>query len=275
MSRHLEKDVAPPMLALKTKPDRSVFMLVTRFVLLALMAFVAIALVLAPKPWEHPQLGKLEDFVRVYSWWAGLINLVPLACLALTTGRWLRPLPARPANGASPRLSKGFCFCVAGAMAACAILGYPRLGQSLWEDEEYSVRRCIVGGHRVQEDGTVVVKRLPWKVTLWNYASTTNHIFQSILSRLSHSAWRTVARPTGTATQRSRHSLAQLLVGHPPRGRDRIAGSALRPGVGGRAGGLAYCHSPVALAICNRGTRLRADCLLNSGQLPVGRSGLE
>ena len=201
------------MLALKTKPDRSVFVLVTRFVLLALMAFVAIALVLAPKPWEQPQLGKLEDFVRVYSWWAGLINLVPLACLALTTGRWLRPLPARPANGASPRLSKGFCFCVAGAMAACAILGYPRLGQSLWEDEEYSVRRCIVGGHRVQEDGTVVVKRLPWKVTLWNYASTTNHIFQSILSRLSHSAWRTVARPTGLQLSEAATRLPSYLSG--------------------------------------------------------------
>ena len=65
--------------------------------------------------------------------------------------------------------------------------GISRLGQSLWEDEEYCVRRCSVGAYRVQDDGTVVVKKLPWKVTLWN-SVTTNHIFQSILSRLSHSA---------------------------------------------------------------------------------------
>ena len=196
MSKHLEKNVLPPMLAVKTKPERSRFALVTRLILLALMAFVAIALLLAPKPWEHPELGKLEDFVRVYSWWAGLINLVPLACLALTTGWWTRPLPAHSSEKSSPRLPKGFFLCVGGAMAACAILGFPRLGQSLWEDEEYCVRRCSVGAHRVQDDGTVVVKKLPWKVTLWNSA-TTNHIFQSILSRLSHSAWRTMARPTG------------------------------------------------------------------------------
>ena len=197
MSKHLDKDESTPMLAAKLKPKRSQFAFVTRYILLALMACIAIALLLAPKPWEHPHLGKSEDYIRVYSWWAGLINLVPLACLALTTGWWMRPLPAQATGKSSPRLPKGFSLCVGGAMAACAILGYPRLGQSLWEDEEYSVRRCIVGGHRVLEDGTVVVKKLPWKVTLWNYASTTNHIFQSILSRLSHSAWRTIARPTG------------------------------------------------------------------------------
>jgi hypothetical protein len=197
MSKHLENDESPPMLAVKRKPERVRFAFVTRYILLALMVCIAIALLLAPKPWEQPQLDKSEDYIRVYSWWAGLINLVPLACLALTTGWWMRPLPAQATEKSSPSLPKGFSLCVVGAMAACAILGYPRLGQSLWEDEEYSVRRCIVGGHRVLEDGTVVVKKLPWKVTLWNYASTTNHIFQSILSRLSHSAWRTIARPTG------------------------------------------------------------------------------
>ena len=171
---------------------RSTF--VARYVLLGLMA--SIALLLAPKPWEQPLLGKLEDYVRVYSWWAGFINLVPLACLALTTGSWAQTMPAHALEKSLPKLPKGFFLCVGGAMAACAILGFPRLGQSLWEDEEYSVRRCIVGGYRVQEDGNVVVKKMPWEVTLWN-STTTNHIFQSILSRSIHSAWRTIARPTG------------------------------------------------------------------------------
>ena len=202
----------------KTVPERIHFAPFARYVLLGLMVCIAIALLLAPKPWEHPQLGKSEDYVRVYSWWAGLINLVPLACLALTARWWTRPLPAFAAAKSSPKLPKGFFLCVGGAMAACAILGFPRLGQSLWEDEEYSVRRCIVGGHRIQEDGTVVVKKLPWKVTLWNYSSTTNHIFQSVLSRLSHSAWRTIARPTGlqlseAATRLPSYVSGILLVG--------------------------------------------------------------
>ena len=185
------------------------------------MACIAIALrPLAPKPGEQPHLGKLEDYVRGRSRWAGLINLVPLACLALTTGWWARPMPALACalEKSLPKLPKGFFLCVGGAMAACAILGFPRLGQSLWEDEEYSVRRCIVGGYRVQEDGNVVVKKLPWKVTLWKYGLPTNHIFQSILSRSIHSAWRTIARPTGlqlseAATRLPSYVSGILLVG--------------------------------------------------------------
>ena len=61
MSKRLEKDESTPMLAAKLKPKRSQFAFVTRYILLALMACIAIALLLAPKPWEHPQLGKSED----------------------------------------------------------------------------------------------------------------------------------------------------------------------------------------------------------------------
>ncbi len=161
------------------------------------MALVAIALILAPKPWENPHVAKLEDYVRFYGWWAGLINLVLLTFLALTTRWWTQPLSSAMPWKSSAKLPKGFVLCVGGAMLACAIIALPRMSQSLWEDEEFSVRRCIVGGHRVLEDGTVAARKLPWKVTFWNYSSTTNHIFQSILSRLSHSAWRAIARPGG------------------------------------------------------------------------------
>ena len=182
--------------ALKSMVERFRFGLLLQYFLLALVAVIAAILLFAPKPWEQPRLESLDDFVRVYSWWAGLINLVPLSCLALTARAWSRPLPGRIAQEGSPALPKGFVLCVAAAMAACALLGFPRLSQSLWEDEEFSVRRCIVGGYRIQDDGDVVVKKLPWKVTLWN-SSTTNHIFQSVLSRLSHSTWRAIARPAG------------------------------------------------------------------------------
>jgi len=187
---------------------------VARCVLLGLIGCIAIALLLAPKPWEHTQLGNLEDYVRVYSWWAGFINLVPLTCLALTTRWWARrPLPAHVLEKSPLRLPRGFSLCVGGAMATCAILGFPRLGQSLWEDEEYSVRRCIVGGHRVKDDGTVALKNFPWRNTLWNYSSTANHILQSILARLSHSAWRTIARPTGLQLSEAAVRLPSYLAG--------------------------------------------------------------
>jgi hypothetical protein len=194
-------------------PQRIHYALIARYALLGLMAAILIALLAAPKPWEQPHLGKLEDYVRIYSWWAGLINLVPLAFLAFTTRWWTAPLPEPIPGKPPPRIPKGFFLCIGGAMGVCAILGFPRLGQSLWEDEEYSVRRCIAGGHRIQEDGTVVVKKLPWKVTLWNYSSTTNHVFQSILARLSHSAWRTIARPAGLQLSEAAARLPSYLSG--------------------------------------------------------------
>ena len=97
-------------------------------------------------------------------------------------------------------------------MIACALLGFPRLSQSLWADEEYCVRRCVIGGYRVQADGTVEVKKLPWKSTLWNY-TTTNHIFQSILARVSHSVWQTIARPTGLQLSEAAVRLPSYLAG--------------------------------------------------------------
>src|SRR4029077_19236216 len=134
------------------------------------------------------------------------------ALLAFTTRRWTRALPKFIPKDSASRLPRGFLPCLVGAMVACAALGFPRLSQSLWEDEVYCVRRCVLGGYRLKEDGTVELRKLPWKSTLWNY-TTTNHIFQSILARLSHSAWRTIARPTGLQLNEAAALAGVLAVG--------------------------------------------------------------
>ncbi|MGA9577528.1 MAG: hypothetical protein WBV90_07905, partial [Terrimicrobiaceae bacterium] len=56
----------------KMEPQRLQFASVVRYILLGLMAGILIALIVAPKPWEHPHPAKLEDYVLIYSWWAGL-----------------------------------------------------------------------------------------------------------------------------------------------------------------------------------------------------------
>jgi hypothetical protein len=77
------------------------------------------------------------------------------------------------------------------------VLAGARLNSSLWDDEEYAVRRAILGTYKVKDDGTVRLKGLPWSHTFWYYTKPTNHIFQSTLARLSLSTWRAVARPKG------------------------------------------------------------------------------
>ena len=74
------------------------------------------------------------------------------------------------------------------------------------------MRRWILGESRVKDDGTVELKKLSWRRTLWNY-TTTNHVLQSILSRLSHSAWRTLARPTGLQLNEAAARLPSYLAG--------------------------------------------------------------
>src|SRR6266850_6475172 len=106
--------------------ERNLSAVVWRYVLLTLVASIAIVLLMSPKPWQHPSLANFEDYVRVYSWWAGLINLVPLALLAFTTRWWTRALPKFIPKDSAPRLPRGFLPCLVGAMVACAVLGFPR-----------------------------------------------------------------------------------------------------------------------------------------------------
>ena len=63
---------------------------VLRCVLVTLVVGIAIVLVIAPKPWQHAPLSRFEDYVLVYSWWAGLVNLIILALLAFTARWWMR-----------------------------------------------------------------------------------------------------------------------------------------------------------------------------------------
>ncbi|HEY5811399.1 MAG TPA: hypothetical protein VIT23_01950, partial [Terrimicrobiaceae bacterium] len=59
----------------KVFPRSGVLVVLVRFVLFAVIGGIVLALVLARKPWEHQSVQKIGDYVRVYSWWAGLINL--------------------------------------------------------------------------------------------------------------------------------------------------------------------------------------------------------
>jgi predicted secreted protein len=170
---------------------------ITQIVIAMLIAGIGIALALGSKPWQIGAPNKIWDFVRVYSWWAGLINILPLAVLLLTARKWVRTLRHYSAPRVQRSTPSGFRATVLGAMLVCAVFGAMRLGLSLWDDEEFSVHRAILGTYRTNDDGTVKLKELPWSSTLWYYTKPTNHIFQSILSRLSLSTWRAIARPRG------------------------------------------------------------------------------
>ncbi|MCX7869110.1 MAG: hypothetical protein N2322_04075, partial [Terrimicrobiaceae bacterium] len=171
-----------------------------RLALAAALAVVAVWLVVADKPWEIGLFAKdkpsLSDFVGFYTWWGGLAAAGGLALLLASAGWWTRPLPpavlrlsrAEEAALAKPR-PRWFLPWVLGAMAVAAVLGAMRLDFSLWDDEEYSMRRSVWGVYEEDGKGGVVFQRLKWRKTLFHYKKPNNHILYSILARLSLEGW--------------------------------------------------------------------------------------
>jgi hypothetical protein len=167
---------------------------------------VLILLLMAKKPWEIlAEIGapeKPRDFVGIYFWWAGAINALLLTGLGLTVPWWLRagaPSPVRRWLPARPR-GRVFFLLVLAAMGLSAFFGWQRLDFSLWDDEDNSLRRVILGRYSrgaERQDDTPKLKERSWNDALWNYTRPSNHVLQTLLSRVSLSAWRAAAQPKG------------------------------------------------------------------------------
>jgi hypothetical protein len=165
-------------------------------------AGIGLFLLTAHKPWqvewEPGKPLKIHQFVAIYEWWAAAINLALLVLLGLSARCWLRP-PGRPATPWLPDdpTPRWFWPLVIAAMALTAFWGVQRIPQSLWDDEDSSLHRAVLGQYRHDANGELKLKETTWKVALWNYWKPANHQFQTILSKASLETWRAVTRPTG------------------------------------------------------------------------------
>ena len=92
--------------------------------------------------------GKTDtlDYVRIYGWIAGAINVVLLACLAILCPWWAKPQDLTPAasvkRSATPRW---FWPLVIVAMATTFLYSLPRMTHGFWDDEELNVRTTLWG----------------------------------------------------------------------------------------------------------------------------------
>ena len=165
-------------------------------------AGIGLFLLTAQKPWdvdlEAGKPLKIHQFVAIYAWWAAAINLALLVLLGLGARWWLRPArqPDTPwlPDQATPRW---FWPLVLAAMALTAYWGIQRLPQSLWDDEDSSLHRAVLGQYRRDPNGQLTLKETTWKVALWNYWKPANHQLQTILSKACLQAWRAITQPVG------------------------------------------------------------------------------
>lgn len=142
------------------------------------------------KPWNLPDdVSKLKDIVRLYSWWAAVGNLAVVLVLIALCPWWAKPDRAPRNRTPGPTIPRWFWPLVGAAMLITAGFAFPRLSHSLWDDEEYALRRSVLGTYKDTENGIPELRRLRWEDTFFSYKKPTNHVFYSVLSRLSLGAW--------------------------------------------------------------------------------------
>jgi len=165
----------------------------TGFLLLALAMLIWLGV--SPKPWvlvEGLEKWRIPDYVKVYAWWAMLFNLLVVAGLAILSPWWASSRPVRSA--AAPRVvaTPGWFWpVVLAAMVFCGVMTAQRLNHSLWDDEEYNLRKSIHGRwaqNAGEED--VYFRKAHWRETLYFYEMPNNHVLHSVVARVSLSTWR-------------------------------------------------------------------------------------
>ena len=82
-------------------------------------------------------------------------------------------------------------------MTLTAFWGMQRLPQSLWDDEDSSLHRAVLGQYRRDKGGELKLREASWETALWNYWKPANHQLQTVLSKVSLECWRAVTRPSG------------------------------------------------------------------------------
>lgn len=135
---------------------------------------------------------RLPDVIEVSLWIATSLNLA--LCTLLTASRrlWIGPRDSRPEPRPAP-FTLSLWIGLAIAVALGAALRAPRLGLSLYSDEEYSLRTYISGRWVTPDSEHHTPTRfqaVPWNATLWGNREGNNHVLASVSSRLSLELWR-------------------------------------------------------------------------------------
>lgn len=155
--------------------------------MLGLCIFVVL-LIASPKPWNIAKEGisepKLRDLIAAYSWWAMAANVAVLAILAGLCP-WWSGSKFETSHALKLSYPRWFWPLVGVAMVVSAAFAAQRLNHGLWGDEEYALRRAVVGAYKMDKDGLPYLSHLKWRDTAYSYKKPTNHILYSLLAKVS------------------------------------------------------------------------------------------
>ncbi len=169
-----------------------------RVFLLGLASLLGFWLVVAKKPWNFELIKrpKIEEFFGIYSWYGVSFSVVIVVGLALLCGWWAGRKVSPGAVLQATQTPRWFWPLIGVAMLLSATFSFPRLGNSLWDDEEYNVRKSILGRYNIQRgDEPIKLNRLKWVETMGEYREPNNHVLHSLLARVSMEVWNGIGKP--------------------------------------------------------------------------------
>jgi hypothetical protein len=146
------------------------------------------------------QPGGTADYVAYWIPKAGLGGLMLAGLLLLAVKGIVRPVPAAAITFSRAPRKQGWWLA---AFSACVIgwsawANAPRLEFGLWGDEESTMRKSVVGQFERNKDGKLELDAVNWTETVFRYRDPNNHPLNSVLSRLSHTAFaRDLTQPDG------------------------------------------------------------------------------
>ena len=168
--------------------------------LLILTSFCLHRTFAGPKPWGKEVTKRLaagkalddKEYGIIGVWWGCAISTALCDILLLTAPFWMpggRNAPRRtglPPSHSGPAFHLILMMILTGAV----VIRAPELTHSLWNDEEYALRRYFHGQQVVQPDNSLAFKKVTWDETLFHNFNGNNHLLQSTLARLSLDTWR-------------------------------------------------------------------------------------
>ena len=132
-----------------------------------------------------------------------------------------------PLSGCPSKERRGWFWpLVIVAMALTAFWGAQRISQSLWDDEDSSLHRAVLGQYRRDKSGELNLRETTWEIALWNYWKPANHQLQTVLSKACLECWQAVARPVGLQFSETGSSLSLPGSGCPVCRRSRSSAQA-------------------------------------------------
>lgn len=204
---------------------------------LAVLALVAAAGATAlwhaldgPNPWDEAIIKRTSQGLPLRPkehgiiglWWGSVATALISGVLLVTARLWIPggKIKPRRAPFTPPMPGVSALFVVLVLMTVAAGLRAPRLGQSLWNDEEYAMRRFSHGAWQRVEPAAGGAAGAQWKFepvdwsdTLFLNKNGNNHVLSSVVTRWSLDVWRFVTGEPRDAFNETALRMPALIAG--------------------------------------------------------------